>query len=139
MKSEALATHSDEYDWEYEVGEEGRTDVIRWKTLVTGDRTPTRGISFGVLEIPPGAGLSAHHHPPQEVYHVTEGSGVLLLGDQYIDVKPGSVIYIPERTVHGIWNRGSETLKFTWIFATDTWAEIEYTRLEETGEPDTGS
>ncbi len=135
MKNEALARHSDDSGWEYEEGEEGRTDVIRWKTLVSGDSTPTRGITFGVFEIPHGAGLPAHHHAPQEIYYVTEGSGILLLGDRHIDVVPGSVIYIPERMVHGIWNRGSETLTLTWIFPTDTYAEIEYTMLEETGDP----
>lgn len=54
---------------------------------------------------------------------------------RHIDVVPGSVVYIPQRMVHGIWNRGSETLTLTWIFPTDNYAEIEYTMLEETGDP----
>ena len=115
-----------EYPWEYEPGEEDREDVIRWRTLLSGDNTPTEGISMGTLEIPPGAALDAHHHSPLEVYYLISGEGLLLCGDTVKHVRAGDVIYIPANQVHGIKNISDHTLALVWMFPTDTWSEIEY-------------
>ncbi len=90
MSEEEYTRNESEYPWEYEPGEEGRNDVIRWRTLLSGDRTPTRSISMGTLELPPGSSLDAHHHAPSEVYFVTEGSGTLLLGAEHRAAVPGT-------------------------------------------------
>jgi len=126
MSGEAYARNESEYPWEYEPGEEGREDIIRWRTLLSGERTPTRSISMGILELPPGSRLDAHHHAPPEVYFVTDGSGNLLIGDEQRAVRAGDVVYIPGDHVHGIKNTGDELLKLMWMFPTDTWPEIEY-------------
>jgi quercetin dioxygenase-like cupin family protein len=114
------------FEYEHEPGEEGREDAIRWRTLVSGDRTPTRCISMGTLELPPGSSLDAHHHAPPEVYFVTDGRGTVLLGGEPRPVQAGDVVYIPGDCVHGVKNTGDALLKLVWMFATDTWPEIEY-------------
>ena len=53
----------------------GARSPIRWKSLVTGDRTRTRGLTMGIAEIPPGVSQLLHHHEPEEVYYVVEGAG----------------------------------------------------------------
>lgn len=126
MTDEAYIKNEAQYAWEYEASEEGRDDVIRWRTLLSGDRTPTRRISMGTLELPPGSSLDAHHHAPPEVYFITDGSGTLLIGAEQRAVDAGDVVYIPGDHVHGIKNTGDAMLKLVWVFPTDTWPEIEY-------------
>jgi hypothetical protein len=54
MTNQTYIKNDSEYPWEYEPGEEGFDDVIRWRTLICGEKTSTEGISMGTLEIPPG-------------------------------------------------------------------------------------
>jgi quercetin dioxygenase-like cupin family protein len=126
MTHEAYTKNEQECPWEYEVGEEDRNDVIRWRTLLSGERTPSKSISMGTLELPPGSSMDAHHHAPPEVYFVTAGSGTLLIGSEQRPVRAGDVVYIPGDHVHGVNNSGNELLKLVWMFPTDTWPEIEY-------------
>ena len=104
MTKQTYIENDSEYPWEYETGEEGRDDVIRWRTLISGEKTPTTGISMGTLEVPPGAVMNAHHHSPLEVYYLTSGKGQLLCGDKVKHVRAGDVVYIPANEVHGIKN-----------------------------------
>jgi len=123
MTSEAFFQHEDDVPWQDYPQEKG---VVRGKHLVDADYTPTRGMTMGLLELPPGTELAAHHHAPQEIYFIRSGSGELRLGDELRRVGQGDVIYIPGTTLHGISNRGATSLEFIWFFPTDTWSEIEY-------------
>ncbi len=123
MASETWTRHEDEVSWQDYPQEKG---IVRSKHLIDADHTPTRGMTMGLLELPPGTELAVHHHAPQEIYFIRSGSGELQLGDVTRNVKPGDVVYIPENTVHGISNRGATPLEFIWFFPTDTWSEIEY-------------
>jgi len=123
----------DDVEWEYIKGEEGRSDVIRWKTFLGGVDADaenaahnTQGITMGVCEVPPGAKLDAHYHAEHEVYYVQHGSGEVLLGDKTVTVESGSCIYVPGDLTHGIKNQGEATLTLLWIFPTDTWSEVRY-------------
>lgn len=54
--------------------------------------------------------------PHQHLSHsehvmIIEGSGKMLLGDQKIDVHPGDLIFIPEKTVHALKVTGTEPMK----------------------------
>ena len=118
--------HIDNVDWQFIEGEEGRSDAIRWKTLTGATDATTAGITSGVCEVPPGAKLPTHSHAEHEIYYITAGRGEVLLGDEIHRVEPGSVLFIPGATVHGIRNCGSETLALTWIFAVDAWSQVEY-------------
>ena len=57
MTDQPYLRHETDTPWEYEIGEEGRDGVLRWRTLLSGERTPTEGISMGTFELPPGARL----------------------------------------------------------------------------------
>ena len=48
---------------------------IRWKLLITGERTESVGLVTGIAEIPPGAQLLPHHHEPEETYYIVSGRG----------------------------------------------------------------
>ena len=121
-----LVISVDDRDWDYIEGQEGRDDVMRWKTLMGGGGISTSGISMGIFEIPPGEQLSVHHHAPQEVYHIIRGSAEVLIGDERRQVGAGHAIYIPPNVSHGIKNTGAELLELIWMFPTDNWKEIVY-------------
>ena len=99
---------------------------VRWKLLVGGERTPSRGLTVGICEIPPGAALLLHHHAPGEVYYVTEGEGVTEVAGVVTPIGPGTALYIPPDAPHRTRNTGRVPLRFVWIFPTDTFGEITY-------------
>lgn len=61
-----------------------------------------------------------------ESYFFIRGHGVLALGGDEYEVDEGSAVHIPSLTVHGVRNTGSTTLQFFYVFATDSFAEVEY-------------
>ena len=122
----ALAAHSDDFEWQYIDGQEGRDDVIRWKTFCGGKDSTTQGFAFGTCEVPPGALLDPHHHANTEAYYIQGGTSDILLGDRVVHVTPSSVLYTPADLTHGIRNSGTETLVLLWIFPVDKWSDVEY-------------
>ena len=56
--------------------------------------------------------VKAHQHlSHSEHVVIIEGSGKMLLGDQKIDVHPGDLIFIPEKTVHALKVTSTEPMK----------------------------
>ncbi len=105
---------------------------MRWKTLIGNQLTDTRAISFGIVELPSGTKLDPHFHAEHEVYYVYKGEGEVLLDDQIVAVKPGSVLFVPGDLKHAVRNHGKTTLCMMWIFPSDKWVDIEYHMLDET-------
>ena len=99
---------------------------VRWKFLIDADFTESSGLSLGMAEIAPGGDLILHYHSPSEIYVVTDGSGILNKSGKLEEIKKGDVVYISENAKHALKNDGKETLKFYWIFPTNTFSEVEY-------------
>jgi quercetin dioxygenase-like cupin family protein len=112
--------------WEYDTPREDDEVVVRWRTLISADRTPTGGITFGVCEVPPGAELHPHHHRPAEVYHVTAGEAEVLMDGEWRSVRAGDVAHPPGDAVHGTRNRGAQTFVLVYAFPVDAFSAIEY-------------
>ncbi|MEM7058657.1 MAG: cupin domain-containing protein [Pseudomonadota bacterium] len=121
----ALIAHEDDFEWSYLSDAPGPSD-IRWKTFTGGDDSPTKDITFGICEVPPGGRLRPHHHAESEVYYIIGGTGEVLLDNDVVKVAPGSVLFVPADLVHGIRNRGTETLSMLWIFPVNRWTDVEY-------------
>jgi quercetin dioxygenase-like cupin family protein len=102
--------------------------VIRWRTLVSADRTPTSGVSMGVFEVPPGSCLAPHRHVPQEVYYVTAGRGEVYIDGGWRPLGAGDVAYFPAGDVHGARNRGDSEFRIVWIFPVDDYEAVVYER-----------
>jgi quercetin dioxygenase-like cupin family protein len=126
MSESPLLDNEEQYSWDVDPADEGREPKIRWRTLISADRTPSKGISFGVYEVPPGAEMAPHRHHPQEVYYITGGEAELFLDGVWRPLRRGDVVYIPGDAVHGTRNRGTSTCTIVWAFPTDTYEEIEY-------------
>ena len=99
---------------------------VRWKFLIDADFTKSSGLSLGFAEIAPGGDLILHYHSPAEIYVVTDGTGILNKSGTLEEIKKGDVVYISENAKHALKNNGKETLKFYWIFPTNTFSEVEY-------------
>ena len=97
---------------------------------IDADEVPSRGLSAGLLDFPPGASLRPHRHAPPEIYLVWEGEGAVLVGDETRSVRRGSVVFVPPECRHGMTNVGSTHLSLVWVFPTDTWREVDY-RFED--------
>lgn len=120
----------EELDVPLEVGD----DVgCRWRTLVSGDRTPTEQLTGGVCEIDPGCGLQLHRHPVLELYYFLEGTGVVMLEGRERPVSAGTTISIPADAPHGIRNTGQGLLKLFYVFPVNSFDEVVYTMLDAAG------
>ena len=99
---------------------------VKWKFLIDADFTKSSGLSLGFAEIAPGGDLILHYHSPAEIYVITDGTGTLNKSGELQEIKKGDVVYISENAKHALKNNGKETLKFYWIFPTNTFSEVKY-------------
>jgi mannose-6-phosphate isomerase-like protein (cupin superfamily) len=58
-----------------------------------------------------GKTLLHKHHLTEEIYHITDGSGIMTLGSEEFEVKKGDTICISPSTPHRIQNTGNTPLK----------------------------
>ena len=101
---------------------------VIWRTLLSGDRTPTSHLTVGVAEIGPGNSNAyhPHRHQPPEVYYILSGEGVVTIAGVDHAVRPGATVFIPGNAWHGTRNTGSETLRLLYAFAVDSFADVAY-------------
>lgn len=97
-----------------------------WRTLFSGHVTPTVALSTGVSSVPVGGGLATHRHETVESYFVIAGTGILTLATDEYEVVSGSSVLIPSLATHAIRNTGSTPLNFFYVFAADSFADVEY-------------
>ena len=99
---------------------------VRWKFLVDADIDGSKGISCGFAEVLPSGKLTLHHHAPDEIYVVTNGSATLNKDGELEEIKKGDVVYISNNAKHALKNNSDETFGFYWLFPTDRFKEVEY-------------
>ena len=75
-----------------------------------------RDISVGLYVLAAGAFDRQSPHGEDEVYHVVAGRGRITVGDETLDVEPGSVVYVA-RTVAHRFHDIIEELRILVIFA----------------------
>lgn len=126
MADSQFLINEDNVAWEVDPDDEGLPSRIRWRTIVSGETTPSSGLSMGVLELPPGSELRPHHHRSKELYYVTVGTGEVLIAGEWRTVRAGDVVFHPGDAVHGARNRGEGPFTFVWVFPTDTYEEVVY-------------
>lgn len=85
---------SAERDWESWADPEFRArSPIRWKILVDGALTPSRDLTMGVAEIPPGESLPPHRHEPAELYYIEDGQGDVEIDGARRPVGPNDTVF----------------------------------------------
>ena len=63
----------------------------------------------------PGQATAVHLHPRQdEIFHVIEGGGTILLDEEEVPVSAGSIVFVPAGARHGI--RADAGIRLALIF-----------------------
>ncbi|MCW8908534.1 MAG: cupin domain-containing protein [Sedimenticola sp.] len=82
------------------------------RELMHPDHHPVKNQSLAEATIEPGSTTRLHRHlETEEIYHVTAGEGVMILGQERFSVAPGDSIPIPPGTAHAIHNSGDRVLR----------------------------
>lgn len=111
---------------------EGWDDAIRgtiaWRTLLSGDRTPTAQMTLGVTDVGPGqpSPFHLHRHAQTEIYYVLSGEGVVSIDGVEHALSVGSSVFIPGNVWHGARNTGRDVLRLLYVFAADSFSDIHY-------------
>lgn len=101
---------------------------LHWKTLISGDRTPTCAITQGVAELTPAPPdkFPVHCHAQAETYFVLSGEGVLRIGDEEHALSPGVIAFIPGGAHHTTYATGREPLRILYTFAANSFSDVLY-------------
>ncbi|OGW38289.1 MAG: hypothetical protein A2Y97_04720 [Nitrospirae bacterium RBG_13_39_12] len=84
--------------------------VIR--ELMHPDVFPDLKQSLAEAAVPVGGETMLHRHlRSDEIYHITQGQGMMVLENERIEVVPGDTVHIPSGTPHKIQNTGGTPLK----------------------------
>ena len=124
--SQAIVVH--ESSCPLETWDDARRGNVVWRTLISGDRTPTAQMTLGVAEIGPGQAerFRMHRHEAAEIYYVLSGEGVVSMDGTEHPLRAGSSVFIPGNVLHGARNTGNKTLRLLYVFAADSFSGIEY-------------
>ncbi len=126
-KIEPVIVDQSAHPWEgWEDSDLAARSAIRWKLLISGERTPSCGLVTGIAEIPPGQKLLLHRHEPHETYYVVAGAGRMYLGGRAEEIGPGCAVYIPAHAQHAVECVGEEPLVFVFSFAWDRFDQVRY-------------
>jgi quercetin dioxygenase-like cupin family protein len=79
-----------------------------------------------VALLPVGGWLGLHRHAPTETYYVLDGEGLVTLDGVEHTIVPGTAVQIPSDIEHGVRNTGETPLRFVYVFAADSMAQVEY-------------
>jgi mannose-6-phosphate isomerase-like protein (cupin superfamily) len=70
-----------------------------------------RRLSLAEAVVPVGAVTLLHRHlKAEEIYHITAGTGIMILGDEQFPVSAGDTVCITPNTPHRIVNSGTVPL-----------------------------
>jgi quercetin dioxygenase-like cupin family protein len=127
MPAEPVIVREDDLAWDTwpEAEREQRGDAA-WKTLIDGAETRSDTLTMGVARLPPGAELREHHHAQPEVYYMLSGSAVVTIDGQTRTVAAGAAVFIPGNVRHACRNDGDTEARFAYLFAADSFDDIEY-------------
>ncbi|MBW1711393.1 MAG: cupin domain-containing protein [Deltaproteobacteria bacterium] len=77
-----------------------------------GNDLTSPGISLAQAELAPGKATLPHRLDFLEIYFIMIGNGLMHVGEESAEVKPGQAIYIPPGEIQFIENLGSGLLTF---------------------------
>jgi len=70
------------------------------------------GLSLAQAELEPGKATLPHRLDGLEVYFIMQGKGLMHVGEESAEVKPGQAIYMPPDKIQFIQNTGPDPLIF---------------------------
>ncbi len=96
-------------------------DLARGETAYEfeGHHYDDTGVSFFLVDAPPGSGPKLHRHPYEEVFVVQEVIATFTAGKDVIEVKGGQVVVVPAGVPHKFVNSGTGRLRQVDIHASE--------------------
>lgn len=91
-------------------GDEAPGVTIRWVIDEKNDGAPNYALRM--IEVQPGGHTPKHTHPYEHENFVVDGQGRVLLEDEWHDVGPGSVVFVPADLLHCYENTGATPFRF---------------------------
>lgn len=86
------------------------------RTLISEDLQGSKEVMVGQTIYPPGETHEHHLHPDaEEVVIVVSGTGWHRVGDEYFDIGPGDVVFIPAMTAHSAGSDPEATMVILWV------------------------
>ena len=87
------------------------------RTLISDARQGSEKVMVGRTVYPGGGGTHEHHlHPnAEEVVIVLSGRGWHRVGDDYYEVGPGDVVFVPVNAAHSGGSIGEEDMVILWV------------------------
>src|ERR1700722_4572648 len=98
---------------------------LTWRTLISGDRTPSDQLTLGVADFPPHGTLNVHRHEPAEFYFGLSGEGTVYADGVSFRIAQGIAIFIPGNTDHGV-IAGDRGLSIVYGFARHAFDDVIY-------------
>jgi mannose-6-phosphate isomerase-like protein (cupin superfamily) len=93
-------------------------------------------ISFCMEDIVPGRKIPVHKHlSNDEVIFIHSGTGILTLDEQTINVKTGTVVFVPRGVWHGLENSGTENIRMVFQYTPAGFEEYFVENGTAVGEP----
>ncbi|MCF8511293.1 MAG: cupin domain-containing protein [Rhodobacteraceae bacterium] len=99
--------------------------TVQWHSLFSKGHTESDSLTCGVGVIQPGEHFAAHRHAHAEVYFGIEGNADVVIDGVAHRLSPGVALFIPGNAEHGV-PEVSETLRWFYVFAADSFDEITY-------------
>lgn len=111
--------------------------TVRWRTLLSSDRRPSDSLTMGVAELKADddVGFRIHRHDQAESYYILSGHGVVSIDATEHALAPGDAVFIPGGAAHGARCVGAEPLRLLYIFAADSFDQIQYEFLNDSDVP----
>ncbi|MEM6708654.1 MAG: cupin domain-containing protein [Pseudomonadota bacterium] len=81
------------------------------RELISPRNSSTETLSIAEIVVPPGVTVRPHQHHMEEIYHVLDGQGVVMVEDQSQTIKRGDTVLIPANSWHNIVNEGDVDLR----------------------------
>lgn len=100
--------------------------TIAWKTLISGDITPTDTLICGIAEMQAGDTFALHSHPQAEVYFGLSGAVDVSVDGVIHRLTQGCALFIAGGAVHGVL-RADQPVRWFYTFAADRFSDIDYT------------
>jgi len=72
-----------------------------------GDLYDDAGVSFFLINAPPGGGPSLHTHPYEEVFVIQDGQVTFTVDGSTIEAKAGQIVVVPAGVPHKYVNSGA--------------------------------
>lgn len=83
------------------------------KLLVTRENTGAKNIDFFLSSYAPKAFAAVHsHETAEEIFYFLAGEGLFVMDGERFTVGAGTVVFVPPKTQHGIFNTGFTDLVF---------------------------